>query len=130
MNLAIRRAPQCKEAAQHYVFHTNIDSVEGLDAFPYIKHVENVADSESQPPTPPVALPDKHPSASAPLEDNIAEPWEPDAQGCLEKKLQSNPYYLFAMGEKYNYIRCGIRKKQMKTYSDNVLKKGHTALLF
>jgi len=97
--MTVRSAPRHVEPAQPDAFNVNKDSFEDLDAFPYLKLIENIADSESQPPPPPVPRTATYLCAGAPLSDYIAEPWELDAQGCLQMHLQKNPYYLFATRE-------------------------------
>jgi hypothetical protein len=104
--------------------------VEDLDAFPYLDHVDNIPDSESLPLPPLLPQTETYPGSDGPLSEYLSEPWECGAHGCLETKLQNNPYYLFAMSDEYNHIQCGIKINGMMTYYENVLKEENTALRF
>jgi hypothetical protein len=120
--------PRHVESTRRWEFNADKYSVEDLDGFPNLGHIANIADLESHPlPTAPRQT-ETYPGASAPLCNYTAEPWERDAQSCLATNLQNNPYYPFATGEEYKYLQCGITKKGMKTYHDNMLKDENTAL--
>jgi hypothetical protein len=98
--------------------------------FPYLENLEHIADSKSQPLPPPLPQTETYPSAGATLSNDFAEPFEREAYGCLETKLQHNPWYPFATREKYKYIQREITKKRMKTYNDQVAKQEATAPCF
>ena len=127
-NLTVPSTPQRVEPAQRREFDTNMDSVEDLDAVPYIDFVENIADSMSQTPQPPLPLMETNPGAGAPLIDNSSKHWERDGRGFHERNLQNTSFYPFAMCEEYKCIQCRIKQKGMKTNDDNVPKKENTAL--
>jgi len=129
-NVTMRSAHGPREPAQGCEFKTNNDSVEHLAAFPYLEPIKIIANWASQPPPPLPPRTKIFPCAGSPLIDYIAELWKRNAQGCLETNLQNNPYYLLATHEEYKYIQCGIKKKGMKTYYDNVVKEENTALGF
>jgi hypothetical protein len=125
----ITRAPRRVELALCREFNAKKHSVEDLDAFPYLKHIDNIAYTESQPP-PPLSQTEIYPGASSPVIDYIAELWERDTQGCLETNLHINPYHPFATREEYKYIQCGIKKNGTKMYYDTMLMEEKTALRF
>jgi len=124
-NLSIHSAPQSIEPAQHPEIIPNKDPVEDLDASPKHELVADIADTESQLPTP-VPQTKIFPGDDDLLLDSIVEPWERDAQVCHEMNIPNNLYCLFATREEYNYSQCGIRKKNLKTYNDNMLKGENT----
>jgi hypothetical protein len=75
-NLTVHSAPRGIEPAQRCEFIEHKHSVQHFDTFPYIEQIENIADSESQPPPPPLLCTETYPGTSAPLIDYNAEPCE------------------------------------------------------
>ena len=130
LKLTICSAPGRVEPAQRHALNGNKDSVEDLDPFPYLEQVENISDSESEPPPPPLPRADIYSVTGTSVINCIAETCERHAQGCLETNLHNTLYYPFATPEEYKYILCGIKKKGMKMYYENVLKEENTALGF
>jgi len=55
-HLQVRSVPWPVEPAQSCEFNGNKNSVEDMDAFPYLEHVENIPVLEFQPPPPPPPL--------------------------------------------------------------------------
>jgi hypothetical protein len=128
--MTVHSTPRRVESAQCHKSNTNKDSVKGLDAFPYLQHIEYIVDSESQPPLTPLLQTQPYSTVGVQLRDYIPEPWERNTLSCLETHLQNNPYYPFATREHYKYIQCGIKTKGMKTYYDNVLQEENTTQFF
>jgi hypothetical protein len=100
-----------------------------LDVFPYLEHVENITVTKSQPPRP-LSLTKIYSGAGTPQIYYITELSECDAQGCLEKHLQNNPYYPCATREEYKHIQYCLKKEGMKRYHGDVLKQENTAVRF
>jgi hypothetical protein len=78
-NLTVHSAPRHVDPAQRREFNTNEESVEDLDAFPYLEYVETIPDSQSQPTPPALLRTATYTGAGALLSDYIADPWERDA---------------------------------------------------
>lgn len=128
--MTIRSVPRPVESTQQCDFNAKKDSIEDLDAFPYLELLQIIADSESQPLPSSVPLMDIYPGGGAPLNDYITEQWEHAAQACVQTNLQNNPYYRFKMCGEYTFIWWGIEKKSMETHFDNMLKDENTPLHF
>jgi hypothetical protein len=122
--------PSRVEPAKHHAFSAKEDSVEELEVFLCHEHIEFIADSESQLSPPHLPKTEKSLGTGAVLIKYIAEPWERNVQGCLERNQETNHYCPFAMCEEYKYIQCGISKMGMKIYYDNVLKAEYKAQNF
>jgi len=114
-NLTIRSAPRCVEHAQCREFNANKDSVEGLDAFPYLEQIQNIADSESQPPPPALPWMETYPSAGALLSEYIAEPWEHDAQGALRRTYKTIPTTHLRRMKSTNISSVGSRRRAWRS---------------
>jgi hypothetical protein len=128
--MTVGSTPRCVEPTQHDEFNADKYSVKDFDGIPNLQHPEHVADLESQPAPPPLPGTETNPGASSPQSNYIAEPWERDTQGCLQTNLQNNSYYGFEMCVEYKYTQCGIKKKGMKMYYDNIVKEQNTAQHF
>jgi hypothetical protein len=128
--LPVHSAHQGVEPAQRREFNANKNSVDNLDAFPYLELHEHIPYSKYQLPPPSWSRTETCPGAGALLSAYIAGPLECNPLGYLEMNLQNNPYYLSVTCQEYIYIQCGIKKKGMKTYYDNVLKEEYIAQRF
>jgi hypothetical protein len=78
-NLTVRSAPRHVDPAQRREFNTNEESVEDLDAFPYLEYVETIPDSHSHSTPPALPRTETYTGAGAPLSDYIVDLWERDA---------------------------------------------------
>jgi len=120
-------APRHVERARGSEFNTKEESAEDLNPFPYLEHIEIIANVESQPQPPTLSMTELYSGTGSPLRDYMAGWWESNPQGCLESNVQYNPYYPLVTHEEYQYIQWGINKKGMKLYYDNMMKEENTA---
>jgi transposase len=95
-----------------------------------LQHLEKITDVQFQPLPSPLGETAILPGTNAPLRDYITEPWEDVAQGYLQTNLQTHLYCPYVTSEVYQYIQCAIKKRVIKMYDTNILKKEHTTLRF
>ncbi|KAF8542578.1 hypothetical protein BDD12DRAFT_802789 [Trichophaea hybrida] len=129
-NLTFQSLPQRGDTAQHREFNINNDSVEHLDPFPHLKHIEINTESESQQPWHLLLGTESCSGAGLLQSDNIDEPPDRDTQGFPKTNLQNHSYYPYGMAEEYKYTQCGIKKRGMKKYYNNILKEANNILDF
>jgi len=97
-----------------------MDALKELDMISDLEYLQIIADLESETPPPNVPQTEQLPAATAPQETTIAEQWQNDPHGFLQRNLQNNLYYLFGMREESKYLKHRIQKMGKKKYSDNV----------
>ena len=119
---------RCINSPHPREFNANKDPVEDCDAYPYVEHLVSITEPTPVETPPPQPWTETYPNAGTPLVEYIPQQGECDADGCLEDNLRDNPYYPFVSREEFCYVQCGIKKKGMKTYYDDVLKEKNTGL--
>jgi hypothetical protein len=98
--------------------------------YPNSKHVETIADMESQFPLHSLLQTETYCCAGTLLSEYNTEPWEPDGKGYIEMNIQNNSYDWIGTRQEYKFTKSGLKKDTIKTYYNAMLMEANSALHF